>query len=174
MKILLIAVVVTASAVAQDKPLALPSACGPKHVSFDVKLADAPQSVTQPDPVKATVFFIEDNGPMGNHQQYTIKIGLDGAWVGAYQHNAYFAVSVEPGEHHICAKVQSRFLAGHNLALLHFEAVAGKVYFFRTQFLAGLTTMYPSAPFLELNRLDSDQANYLISTFPRSVSQPKQ
>jgi hypothetical protein len=142
-------------------------------VNFDVKLGDPQQTLAQPEPRKATVYFIQDDGPGGNHQHYTIRIGLDGVWVGAYKHNSYFTVSVGPGEHHVCANVQSNSSAGLNLALAHFTAEPGQVYYFRTQFLAGLTTQYPVYPYLELDQPDSDQAKYLIASYPPSVSQPK-
>jgi hypothetical protein len=52
--------------------------------------------------------------------------------VGAYEHNAYFAVSVEPGDHHVCANLQSNHSAGV-MALAHFSAEPGKVYYFRAR-----------------------------------------
>jgi hypothetical protein len=58
-------------------------------------------------------------------------------------------------------------------ALAHFNAEQGKIYYFRTQLLAGLTTMYPTPPHMELDQPDSDQAKYLIASYPVSVSQPK-
>lgn len=157
-------------ACAQGSLSGVASACGPKDFSYDVRTEFSQQPPAQPEPGKARVYFIQDDGPGGNHQHYTIRIGLDGAWVGAYKHNSYFTVLVEPGEHHVCANVQSKSSAGLNLALAHFTAEPGKVYYFRTQFLAGLTTQYPVYPYLVLDQPDNDQATYLIATFPLSVS----
>jgi hypothetical protein len=95
-----------------------------------------------------------------------LKIGLDGAWVGAYRENAVFAVSVEPGEHHICANVQSNLELGHSLTFAHFTAEAGKVYYFRTHLGA-------YSGYMEIDQPDSDQAKYLISIYPSSESKPK-
>ncbi len=100
-----------------------------------------------------------------------LKIGLDGAWVGAYRQNSYFTVSVEPGDHHVCANVQSNSSVGHLIALAHFTAEAGNVYYFRTRFFGGLPE--PAPPFVDLDPVDSDQAKYMITSFPPSVSQPK-
>ncbi|HSZ61772.1 MAG TPA: hypothetical protein VK828_08235 [Terriglobales bacterium] len=160
-----------AFAFAQDQPLAYPAACGSEKVSFDVKTEQSQPAPAQPDPGKALVYFIQDDGPLGNHQHSTLRVGLDGAWVGAYKHNSYFSVSVGPGEHHVCVNPQP----GESglKALAHFAAEPGKVYYFRTQLLAGITTLYPTPPHLDLDQPDSDQAKYLIASFPVSVSQPK-
>jgi hypothetical protein len=150
-------------------------------VSFDVKRDKSQHILTQPEAGKATVYFIQDNGIWGEDQQYnTLKIGLDGAWVGAYKNNSYFAIFVEPGEHHICANVQSNFSEGQVLAFAHFTAEPGRVYYFRTRFLNGIIHLprqipgYPPPPYLELDPADSDEAKYLIASYPLSVSTPKQ
>ena len=80
--------------------------------------------------------------------------------------SAVFAVSVEPGEHHLCANVQSHFEPGQNLAFAHFTAEPGKVYYLRTR-------LSPYGGHLEIDQPDSDQAKYLISIYPASVSKPK-
>lgn len=129
MRIALVALLFAASAFAQNRSAALPAACGPKNVSFDLQLVDSKRKLVQPDPGKAIVYFIQDNGFMDKLQHLTLKIGMDGAWIGAYKKNSYFTVSVEPGEHHVCANVQSHFSAGQLLALSHFTAVPGQVYY---------------------------------------------
>jgi hypothetical protein len=99
----------------------------------------------------------------------TTKIGLDGTWVGADQHNSYFSISVEPGEHHVCANRQSHFaMANQMVALAHFTAEAGKVYYFRTR-----TFGDQDQALLDLDPIDSDQAKYLIALYPLSVSRLK-
>lgn len=40
----------------------------------------------------------------------TVKVGVDGAWVGAMHGNSYIFFSVSPGEHHACVNRQSGFL----------------------------------------------------------------
>jgi len=166
-----------AFAFAQGPSAASPSACGTESISFDVKTEKSQLGPAQPDPAKALVYFIQDDGPWGNHQSATLRIGLDGEWVGAYKHNSYFFVLVEPGEHHVCVNAQ-RYLyhSGYQsglVALAHFTAEQGKVYYFRTQLLGGLSLRYPMPPHLDLDRPDSDQAKYLIGSYPLSISQPK-
>jgi hypothetical protein len=98
-----------------------------------------------------------------------MKIGIDGAWVGADQHNSYFSVSVEPGEHHVCANRQSHFARINQMAALaHFTAEAGKVYYFRTR-----TFGDKSQALLDLDPVDSDQGQYLVASYPLSVAHAK-
>lgn len=174
MKAALLAFLFAASAVAQKPPAALPPACGPQDVGFKVKLGKSRHTQAQPEAGKALVYFIQDDGPYGNHQHSTMRIGLDGAWAGAYKKNSYFAVSLGQGEHHICANVQPDPYSGSFqsslLSLAHFSAEPGKVYFFHTQYLAGMPGY--ADPYLVLGPVDSDQAEYLIANSPLSVSHP--
>jgi len=160
-----------ASLFAQSKPgSVVPAACASKNANFDVKLDESQHALLPPEAGKARVYFIQDLGRidcLGSCM--TTKIGLDGAWIGAVQHNSYFSVSVAAGEHHLCANPQSRFaVVNRVVALAHFTAEPGKVYFFRTR-----TVGDRDNPFFDLDPLDSDQAEYLIAAFPLSVSQPK-
>jgi hypothetical protein len=173
MKIALVALLFAASAFAQSQYVALPTTCGPDKTHFEVTLDKSEHTLAQPEVGKALVYFIQDDGLYGNHEHFTVRIGLDGAWVGAYKNNSYFAVSMSPGEHHLCANVQSQFSVGSLVALAHFTAEAGKVYYFRTQFLGGMTSNEPIPPYLSLDQPDSDQAKYLIDSYPLSVSKRK-
>ncbi len=178
MKIALVALLFAVSALAQDRPGALPAACGPKNVSFHVQLDESQHPLAKPETGMAMVYFIQDNGMgygIGNflYQHFTLKIGMDGAWVGAYKKNSYFAVSVVPGEHHVCANVQSNLSVGHLQSLAHFTAAPGKVYYFHTQFLGGeFISRYPFPEYVSFNQIDSDEGKYLIATYPLSLSKP--
>jgi hypothetical protein len=160
MKSALIALLFAASAFAQDPSGVATSACGPKDASFDVKLNKTQHTVAQPEPGKALVYFIQEKGAAA-------QIGLDGAWVGANKSSSYFAVSVEPGEHHVCADVRTpRGIPGVPVGFLHFTAEGGRVYFFNAR------VVYGSESYLFLGAVDSDQAKYLIASYPLSVSTP--
>jgi len=163
MKTTLLILLLSSPALAQSPVTA---ACGPEKVTFAAQEATTPLAPALPDAGKALVYFIQDEGQLSEDRHYTLKIGLDGAWVGAYRDNAVFAVSVEPGEHHLCANVQSHFEPGQNLAFAHFTAEPGKVYYLRTR-------LSPYGGHLEIDQPDSDQAKYLISIYPASVSKPK-
>ncbi len=164
MKIVLIALLFAASAFAQEPSAAATSACGPKDASFDVKLDKTQHTLAQPEPGRALVYFIQEKG--SDAFAVTTKIGIDGAWVGANKNSSYFAVSVEPGEHHVCANVQS--FRGHPVGLVHFTAEEGKVYYFDARVVyGGGADLYSF-----LGAVDSDQARYLIGSLSLSVSTP--
>jgi hypothetical protein len=171
MKTALVMIFFAASLFAQNKPgSVVPASCASRNANFDVKLDESQHALLPAEPGKARVYFIQDLGRIDCLGSCgTVKIGLDGAWVGANQHNSYFSVSVAAGEHHLCANPQSRFAAVNRLvALAHFIAEPGKVYYFRTRSVGDRDN-----PFFDLDPLDSDQAEYLIAAFPLSVSQLK-
>jgi hypothetical protein len=167
MKIALVVQLFAASALAQSPSDSLPAACGEGNVSFKVKLGDKGSLSAQPEPGKALVYFIHDAGASKFVPYPTTKFGVDGAWVGADHGNSYFAVSVAPGEHHLCATLQSSFVNySEEFALL--TAEPGKVYYYRTRLFLSERVTY-----LELNSVDSDQGRNLIASYPLSVSTPK-
>ena len=57
-----------------------------------------------PEDGKAVIYFVAD-GAQG--RTYTSVFGVDGKWVGAVNGGRYFFVPIEPGEHHLCAMLQS-------------------------------------------------------------------
>ncbi len=172
----LVLMLLTVSAFAQQEAPVVAAACGPKDVRYEAKLDESQHPPAQPEPGKALVYFIQDIGVTNCIGAcITTRIGLDGAWVGANQRNSYFSVPVEPGEHHVCASPQSRFLpkasakyAGVLLALRHFTAEEGKVYYFRMRSFGA-----PSQQIFDLDPVDADQAKYLMAYYPLSVAHPK-
>jgi hypothetical protein len=160
---------VTASASCQKPAIALPAACGPADTLFSTEVTKAAQNPMQPEPGKALVYFIQDDGPSPGHQRYTVRIGLDGQWVGAYGRSSYFVLSIAPGEHHLCANVQPGYsTVGHGSVLARFSAEPGKVYYLRTRFLVEL--LFPA---LQIDQPDSDEAGYLLTSYPMSTSRLK-
>lgn len=158
MKSALIALLFAASAFGQTASGPTTSACGPKGASFDVKLDKTQHPLAEPDPGEALVYFIQEKGS-------DALIGLDGAWVGQTRKSSYFAVSVAPGEHHVCADVHTpRGIPGVPMGFLHFTAEAGRIYYFDAR------VVYGTESYLFLDAVDSDQANYLIDSLPLSVS----
>jgi hypothetical protein len=167
MKIVIATLLFAASAFAQAPPAVSTAACGTQKVSFSVKLDESPHTPAQPEPGKALVYFFHDAGTSITVGYPTAKVGIDGAWAGANHGNSYFYVSVEPGEHHVCATLQSSLVA-QRLELAHFTAEAGKVYYYRTRLV-----MSRSMELLEIDPIDSDQGRYLTDFFPVAVSHPK-
>jgi hypothetical protein len=84
----------------------------------------------------------------------TILIGMDGSWVGATRNRSYLELSVEPGEHHLCAEWNST-LQKRLPALASLIAEAGQTYYFRARI------MYPGG--LDFQPLDRDEGRLLVS-----------
>jgi hypothetical protein len=170
MKIFLIVILFTFSALAQNPSSRVASACGPQGASFDVTLDNSQPTIAQPLLDKAQVYFIQDEGAksLGFGGTVVSMIGIDGQWVGGNKNSSYFSVLVEQGEHHLCAKVQSH--SGHPIELAHFIAEPGKIYYFREKIIPTDTSF---GNYLFLSLVDSDEARYLINSYPLSVSQPK-
>jgi hypothetical protein len=157
----------------KSKSAPLAPACGPNNITYHAEDSDQPASTLPNDPANARIYFILDDGPVGRgHQHFTIKVATDGAWVGALNDNAWFAISVPPGERHFCANVQSKLAVGQNVALAHLTVEPGKTYYFRVRFIGGLNTQYPIYPYLQLDQPDTDEAQYLISSYPLSLFHP--
>jgi hypothetical protein len=100
----------------------------------------------------------------------TVRVGLDGAWIGANQGNTYFSFTVTAGEHHLCSNWQSnleRYSSMYSLA--NFTAEAGKAYYFRTR-----AWFSYQAPRFDLEALNSDEGNYLVAASPQAFSHPKE
>jgi hypothetical protein len=156
-----------ASAFGQVAPVASTAACGRDNVSFKVKLDDSQHTLTQPDAGKALVYFFHDAGTNNTLGYPTVKVGMDGAWVGAQHGNSYFSEAVEAGDHHVCIMLQSSLVA-QRFELAHFTAEPGATYYYRTRLV-----MSRSVELLELDAIDSDQGRYLVASVPLAVSTPK-
>jgi len=168
----ILAIFTAASAIAQDQAgiPAAAAACGPSSVPYQTKLDNSQHAVAQPEPGKSLVYVIQDMGVVSCLGAcITTRVGLDGAWVGANEHNSYFSFSVDPGEHHLCANRQSHFpILSQMIALAHFTAEAGKTYYFRTR-----TTSSRDQAYLDFDAIDSDQGRFYVAIYPLSVSHAK-
>jgi hypothetical protein len=168
--LILFLLVLPASAQEKADATAALSACGPDNVKFDVK-PDQSQPVSGIPSGKALVYIIEEQDQLpclGGCA--TIRVGLDGSWIGANQGNTHFSFSVLPGEHHLCSNWQSSLKRLSSLySLANFTAEAGKIYYFRTRIL----NAYNSFVYLDLEPMNSDEGSYLVVTSPLIVSHPK-
>jgi hypothetical protein len=160
----------------QDKPSAAAvaiaqAACGPSSTMFEVKTDDTTHRAAEPEPDKAMVYVVEvvaksadiTGGP-------TMRVGLDGTWLGANRGNSYLFFSVAPGEHHLCANWQSRFSRFNRLvALASLSAEGGKTYYFRSRIIG----QGQAEPYLDLDPVNGDEGRFLVVSSPVSASRPK-
>ena len=127
--LLALAVVCSGPAFSQDAAVAVATAaCGPKEDKMKVSAENAKDLLSEPEPGKALVYVIEDDGVANRiiGGNITWRVGMDGSWVAALnRHSPYTTFSVTPGEHHLCVNWQSSldYLAkATNLAHLDVEA----------------------------------------------------
>lgn len=149
---------------AQDEAAAARTAagCGPSASMFDVKKTDLKHPVSQPEEGKALVYFFVDHllAP-------TMRVGVDGNWVGANDGKSYFFFQVSPGGHNVCAEWQSGTFKRSSERVgeaMHLTAEAGKTYYVRLNF--GYQRMH-----LELS--DEAEGHFLIGSSFYATSQPK-
>jgi hypothetical protein len=152
------------SASAQSPFAPLPAACGPRDASFNVKLDKSSHSLTPPEPGKARIYFLQDTGVTAISSSPTepTMFAVDGAWAGAIHGKSYFSISIDPGEHHLCAALKFN-REGRTAVLAHLQVEAGKTYFYRMRLIEDLAGLDP---------VDSDEASYLIANYPLSVFHP--
>jgi hypothetical protein len=160
----------------QDKSdaaaLARAAGCGPNEVEFNVKTDKNRHPTSQPEAGKALVYVFDSVklDPGWNIGTVTLRIGLDGNWVGANQGDSYFYFPVDPGEHRVCAQWQSTFGRLSKLAsAASLTAEAGQVYYLRA--IADARSHDRGA--VRLEPLDPAEALILMGTSAFSTSQPK-
>jgi hypothetical protein len=170
MKALLVLLFVALPAFGQNQPsgTAVAPGCGPAKTEFEVTTGQDPHPSSRATDGKALVYFLQDDKEFASRPRPTVRFGVDGAWAGATHSNSYFYVSVDPGEHHLCASWQGEFslTPQRRDAAFLFTAEAGHVYYFR----ADDSSRLPGVIFKPVN---SDEALLLMSKFLFSTSHPK-
>lgn len=175
MKVILLVVLFFAtSAFAQDPTLvaAAEAACGPAAVQFDAQAAkDNNQPPAQPEVGKSLVYVVEVFEAVNPIGSPTLRIGLDGKWVGADKADSYLSFSVDPGEHHLCTRWQSRLKRfSDKAAFANLTADPGKTYYFR----ARISVIGGGSDFsLDFAPVNEDEGKYLVASSAPSVSHPK-
>ena len=173
--LLLLAAAVVAPLRGADKPA--PGGCGPNEITFNVSTRKHAQRPLPPGPDQALVYVIQDDNMFMTRPRPTVRVGLDGEWVGANHGNSWFSFTVVPGEHHLCASWQAYFplKTGSREAAAHLSAEPGRVYFFRVRdfYSSDSRGMVVQPLMVELEPLDPDQGELFTKNFELSESQPK-
>ena len=156
---------VSAIAVGQARAQGAPG-CGALNVEFGVSVDKSRHDIPAPGPGKALVVFLQGDLEGGGPKT---QFGVDGNWVGATSRKSYFYVSVDPGEVHVCSRLQTTMVPGNGSAAIverarHFTAESGGTYFFGVD---GLPTNYV------LDQVDRDEATLLMSSLGFATSHTK-
>jgi hypothetical protein len=176
-KFLFAFLLVASPAFAQDQAAEarVAAGCGPASVEFSVKTNKAQHPAPQPESGKALVYILEEvkTDDLGfKIGGVTMRLGLDGSWIGATSSQSYLFFPVDPGDHHLCANWQSSLGSRSKLgSALSLTAEAGKVYFFRAKVYAITDRDHPLG--MKLEAIDPAEAQFLISSFALSTSHPK-
>jgi hypothetical protein len=168
-KTILLVLLFASPVIAQDQPVVAPArgGCGPGEAQFDVKSNGNQHPVAQPESGKALVYVFEDmeHGP-------TMRVGLDGAWIGANKGKSYFFFSVDPGDHQVCTNWQSgtfKKTAKRIGSAITLKVEAGKIYYLRTQ----LYERTEQDRNVKLEPVESAEGQFLISASAFSTFHPK-
>ena len=176
MKAALLVVLLTASAFAQNatSPAQAQAACGPLDAKFDAQTVTVPPAA-QPDASKALVYIAEEfTKAPGELANPTLRVGMDGAWIGATRTNSYLSFTVEPGDHHLCSSWQSHWQRLSKLAAFAgFTAEPGKVYYFRERITYSSVGGNSARMNLDLEPINPDEGQYLVASYKASTSHPK-
>jgi len=152
--------------------MAMAPGCGAPGVTFSVAEKKNQHPFAQPDAGKALVYFVEDDLDFNAVPKPTVRVGLDGAWVGATHGSSYFYFPVDVGEHHLCASWQGKGLEAY-AAATNFRARAGETYFF----LVKDTFLWPKGSDLirkiDLQPVNPDEGQLLASKYSFSTSHAK-
>ena len=160
---------VSAFAQEQSAIAATEAACGPKEVQFEPQTASTPP-LSQPETGKSLVYVVEVFERAPNQlSRPTLRVGLDGKWVGAAKGDSYVTFSVDPGEHHLCARWQSHWKRfSDKAAFAGFSADSGKIYYFRARIIEGEDNFA-----LDFEPVNGDEGKYLVASSAVAVSKPK-
>jgi len=176
MRLTLLALLLAPMAFAQNagSKAFVPEACGPIDVEFSVKANKNQHTIGQPETGKALVYFIEEYPLNAGLIHPTVRLAMDGKWVGANRGGSYFSFSVEPGNHHLCASWQSPSEdIAEQFSVMNFTAEEGKVYFLRIEPRAEAYHDRGEAWSKDLGPVNPDEGKYLINTLPLSISRAK-
>lgn len=148
-----------------------PQSCGDENINFDVKTQKHQPPPAAPAEGKAQIFFIQvENQMVAPFQNATVRFAMDGAWVGANNGNSYFALTVDPGLHHLCANWQSAWKRlNKNVDLTSFTAESGQVYYYAAQ----VTVNSRDSVSFGLAQLNLDEGKYRVQNFKLSTSKAK-
>ncbi len=178
MKSILVVSLLTVFAVpvsAQDQAKAARTAagCGADNVQFDVKTdkSQHPQGQVPVGKALVYVFEVEKTDPaVFKVGAVTIRIGLDGQWVGANHGSTYFYFPVDPGDHNLCANWQSSFERVSKLSsAVSLTAEAGQAYYFLTK----VNERSHDNPAVWMEAVDPAEAKLLIASASLSNFHPK-
>lgn len=159
-------------ALAKSKAI-LPDGCGDDSVQFDAKQEKDNPGLPALAEGKALIVFSESM-PNEMKVQSTTRFGVDGAWAGATKGDSYFTVTVDPGEHNLCASMQSApsRMKKTFTQMASITAEAGKVYYFEAA-VNVVGNMNVGIASFDFAQLAEKEGKYRIKAWKFATSKPK-
>ncbi len=148
------------------------SACGSFDVKFDVKTDDKEHPLAPAEAGKAHIYVIEDWDwrDRGRINRPTVRVGMDGKWMGADQGDSYVFFAADPGQRHLCVSWQEGMGSSNNLiAVYGLEAEPDQTYYLRANIARGESVLHA----LTLEPLNIDEAQLLLARYPHASSTVK-
>jgi hypothetical protein len=145
------------------------AACGARDGAADVSAGGDP-AVGPAGGLARIYVFTAQRGSVPSHGG-SVRVGVDGRWVGTNESYTYTYVDVPAGMHHLCVGSEvKKFLPGTSsaVALARVEVFAGKSYFFTNRRLNLLGWRV-----FDLQPLDEDQGAMYLETTPWSGGRAK-
>ena len=174
---------------------ALPQGCGNDATQFKVKTDKAQGVSLTPEAGKAKIVFVQTLDGEAFAGAPITRFAVDGTWTGATKGSSYFAISVDPGMHTVCASRQSGASSEKaNVGMVKVNAQAGQTYYYNFKITrsevgaaqghaAGQSLGYSTPDMTakprdtvdtaEFNTLDADKAEPLVKRMQVSTSSPK-
>lgn len=151
----------------------LPDGCGDDSIQFDAKQEKENPGLPAISAGKALIVFVETM-PNEMRVQSTTRFGLDGAWAGATKGDSFFVVEVTPGEHNLCASMQSapNRMKKQFTQMATVTVEAGKVYYFEAavDVIGNMNVGIASFAFAQLSDADG---KYRVKAWKFATSKPK-
>ena len=151
----------------------LPDGCGNDSIQYDAKQEKDNPGLPALAGGKALIVFSESM-PNEMRVQSTTRFGVDGAWVGATKGDSYFTLTVDPGEHNLCASMQSApsRMKKTFTQMATLTAEAGKVYYFEAAVDVIGNANVGIASF-DFSQLAEKEGKYRVKAWKFAISKPK-
>lgn len=135
---------------------AIQTYCGPQDAKFSVRLGNGPPPVSSPQNGTGTVVIVPEGiGISFGCRSMTVRVGLDGTWIGATCLGGALVSEVGAGSHHLCVDLLQR-RKPEDSAFHSLMVEPGKTYYFRAEAVDQIA--------LHLEAIDEDEGKYLLST----------
>ncbi len=142
-------------------------ACGPADSRFDVSL-NAQPSVNLATSDRAIVYVI-GNWFGGMLAGPTVRVAVNGSWVGALRGAAYFAISLRAGTYHFCVQGQGHTPPGpKEVALNVLQLKPGSTYY-----LLADSARVSTSGLLGLEEINADEGKLLLAQSKPVVAAPR-